>query len=582
MLTGNYVTGGQPKGTAWARTFFWSAVSAIALSGCTAAQHRRSADKEVYGIIQRVEGQVFSRTNAFTIDTVHSARKPQDILPNELIEDRLQTNRRVLTLEAALDLAVNNSRRYQTEKERLYLTALTLTGERYAFGPQFFAGSSASYNRGSDGERFGTVNSQAGVNQLLKSGGSLGVSLANDILRYYTGDPRRSVVSTVSVNLLQPLLRGFGRNHPAVESLTQAERNVVYAIRNYGFFQEDFAVEIVNDYVNLLAQKDSIRNRYTNYLGRAQSTIRLEQRAKDRDRLVDVDQARQAELGAKNNYVNAVAGYRNALDQFKIKLGLTLGEKVDLDDHALDEIEQTGLVPVPLNPEEAYRLAVRKQMQILNGIDRFEDSKRKVRVAADRLRADLNLFADASLDSEAPTDYTNFNPDKIRAGAGLQLDLPIDRLRERNNYRATLVSFEVELRNLTLTLDTLKDNIDRGLRTLDQRRQNYQIQKIALDVANRRVRSTTVLQQAGRAEVRDVVDAQDAQIAAQNAVTAALVTYQEARLQLMLDIGALDSASPRFWLKDQLAAFLPGGVPAPAPTEPAEKPVQPPEQFFNN
>src|SRR5262249_9722982 len=159
-----------------------------------------------------------------------------------------------------------------------------------------------------------------------------------------------------------------------------------------------FAVEIVNDYFDLLAQKDNIRNRYTNYLGRVQATERLEAR-KDRERQIDVDQARQAELTARNNYINAVAIYRNALDQFKIKLGLTLGEKLYLDDTAFDEVERTGLVPVPLDPGLGYRLAVEKQLEILNAIDRFEDSKRKVRVAANRLKADLNVVADASLRS---------------------------------------------------------------------------------------------------------------------------------------------------------------------------------------
>src|SRR5690606_10540 len=138
------------------------------------------------------------------------------------------------------------------EKERLYLTALTLSGERYNFGPQFFANTSANYDRTPDGERIGSVNSRVGVNQLLKSGGRVGATIANDLLRYYTGDPRRSAVSILSVNLFQPLLRGFGKYNPAVESLTQAERNLVYAVRNFSFFQDTFAVEIVNDYFDLL------------------------------------------------------------------------------------------------------------------------------------------------------------------------------------------------------------------------------------------------------------------------------------------------------------------------------------------
>ena len=567
-----------------ARSLLPVLAGALLLSGCSTGHYRRSADKETYGIVQQYEAKIFGHTNAFTIDTAYSARKPEAIPPAELIEDRLQTGQRTLTIAQSLDLAVSRSRRYQTAKETLYLEALNLTGSRYAFGPQFFANSAATLTRDSTGDQFGEVKSQMGVNQLLKSGGTLSASLANDILRYYTGDPRRSLVSTLSVNLTQPLLRGFGRNNPAVEKLTQDQRNVVYAVRNYSFFQDQFALEILVDHFNLLAQKDIMRNRYTNYLGRVQSTKRLEARASDRERLADVDQARQAELTAKDNYVNAIASYRNSLDQFKIKLGLPLGEKLALDDRELDELEQNGLVPAPLDPVAAYRVATEKQLEILNSIDKYEDAKRKIRVAANQLQADLNVVGGADLASGEQNDYSRFNPDKVRANVGLELNLPFDRLLQRNSYRATLVSFEAALRTFTLTLDTLKESIDQGLRTLEQSRQNYEIQKNALELANRRVESTTMLLEAGRAEVRDLVDAQDAQIAAQNAVTAALVGYQQTRLQLMLDIGALDTDVPKFWLKDHLAAFLPGKTPAsghPPSSESKDQAVLPPDQYFS-
>jgi outer membrane protein TolC len=332
----------------------------------------------------------------------------------------------------------------------------------------------------------------------------------------------------------------------------------------------------------LLAQQQNIQNRYTNYLGRVQSTKRLEARAHDREQLADVDQVRQAELSAKNNYVNSVALYRNALDQFKIKLGLPVGEKLTLDPNHLREIETNGLVTASLDPEAAYRYAVSNQVNILTAIDKFEDSKRKIRVAADRLRAELNLIGNASIPTDNSEDYTNFDPDKYRAGVGLELNLPFDRLSERNTYRATLVSFEAELRNLTLTLDNLKDGIQSGLRTLDQRRQNYEIQKNALELANRRVRSTTLLLEAGRAEVRDLVDSQDAQISTQTAVIAAQVDYQQARLELLLQIGALDSSVGKFWLRDQLATLDALSNNATRQAAAGEQPVLPPDAYLTN
>jgi hypothetical protein len=93
-----------------------------------------------------------------------------------------------------------------------------------------------------------------------------------------------------------------------------------------------------------------------------------------------------------------------------------------------------------------------------------------------------------------------------------------------------------------------------------------------------------MLLEAGRAEVRDLVDAQDSQINAENAVTAALVDYQQTRLQLLLDIGALDTEAPKFWLKDQLASYIPGSAPVSGnrpPAQSGEQPVLPPENYFD-
>jgi hypothetical protein len=295
------------RGAATAFTFgALSLLTFLVFSGCTARHYRERADKEVYGILQQAHVQVFG-TNVVFATEILSSPDPHQISPDQVIGDRNAAGVRDLSIDQALQLAVQNSRRYSTEKERLYLTALTLSGERYAFNPHPFASAAANFDRQSNGEKLGSARAQFGATQLLKTGGSIGFRVANDLLRYYTGDPRKSVVSVISVDLFQPLLRGFGKYNQAVESLTQAERNVIYAVRDYNFFQQEYAISIVSDYFNLLQQKDVVRNRYTNYLSRVQATERLEARFQgQRERAIDVDQARQAELSARNNYVNAV------------------------------------------------------------------------------------------------------------------------------------------------------------------------------------------------------------------------------------------------------------------------------------
>ncbi len=412
----------------------------IVLPGCTASHYRRSTDKEVYSIIQQVDMKVFGQTNAFTIDTRYSGRKPTDILPTEIIEDRTATNRRVISLQEALDLAVMHSPEYQSRKEQLYLSALSLTGSRYEFSPQFFANSTPQITGTPSGAEIGSVKSQVGVSQLLKSGGRLSLALGNDLVRYFTGKPdvvaRNSAINTLSVDLTQPLLRGFGINDPAVESLTQAERNVVYAVRDFSLYQQDFARGVVDAYFALATQKATVRNNYGNYTNRVETTRYLEARSVDRVAQSAVDDARTAELEARTSYINSLAAYLTLADNFKMRLGLPLSEQLFLRNEDLEELIAAGVKPLDVDSRAAFSLCLQRQMDVLNAIDRFEDSKRKVRVAADQFRADLNLFANATLSSVEPDDYVNFDPQKVRYTAGVRLNLPVDRLRERNTYRA--------------------------------------------------------------------------------------------------------------------------------------------------
>lgn len=535
----------------------------ILLCGCTASHYRRAADKEVYKIIDQVESRVFGQTNAFSIETRYSSRKPSEILPPEIIEERSRTNQRVLSLSEALDLAVEHSREYQAQKEQLYLSALSLTGARYQFTPNFFADSTADISGTGSDTQIGSVGSRVGVSQLFKSGGQLSVSLANDLLRYFIGKPagaaRNSAIDTISVNLSQPLLQGFGWNDPAVENLTQAERNTVYAVRTFSQNQKQFDMNIVNDYFNLLSQKATVRNNYTNYLRRVDLFKYTEARAVDRVRAADVEDARTAELTARISYINSVAGYLTQLDGFKLRLGVPVSDALYLNDSDLRDLESAGLIPVAMNGDEAFDVAVDANLDILNAIDRFEDSKRKVRIAADQLKPGLTLFANASVSSDPPDDYADFDPNRIRYQAGLSLDNLVDKLPIRNNYRATIISFESQLRSLVASLDGLRDRIERGFRSLEQQRQNFISRQASLAVAARRVDMNQTLLEAGRVQVRDLREAQDALIEAQNNLTDSIVSYLDARLQLLFDIGILTTSDDHFWLRDPLATE-PGGI----------------------
>ncbi|MBN2506442.1 MAG: TolC family protein [Verrucomicrobia bacterium] len=558
----------------------WVLAMGAWLAGCSTGHYRKAADTEVYEIIQQAEEEVFGQHSAFTIETLYSSRRVTEIGAAEIVRQRQEPGALRLSLEEALALAVKNSREYQTEKERLYLTALSLTGARYAFTPKFLAGGSASVDRNTEGDVSAGAKPKISLSQLLQTGASLGASIAGDFLRFYTGDPARSAISTISVNLAQPLLRGAGKSIVA-ENLKQAERNVIYAIRTYSHYQRQFLVHIVTGYFELLQGKDQLVNAYNDYQRRLETIQYTEARGRaGRQKGVEVDEARSEELTAKNSYILAATAYRNNLDRFKLTLGLPLSTRIELDDAPLAELKASGLLPLSVDSQRALAIAVEHHLELLNQIDRFEDDKRQVRIAANRLKADLNIFADASLQSEPPTDYTTFDIEKVRAGAGIELDLPIDRLRERNEYRSTLVSFEAAIRALGLALDNKKDQIERGLRNLDASRRSYVIQTNAVAIAERRVEGEQLSLQAGLRTVRNVRDAQDILVRSQNALTEATVSHLAVRLQLLLDIGVLNTDLAHFWKRaDAVTLSLEpasaGGGPSSGPDE-----VLPPDRIL--
>jgi outer membrane protein TolC len=162
----------------------------------------------------------------------------------------------------------------------------------------------------------------------------------------------------------------------------------------------------------------------------------------------------------------------------------------------------------------------------------------------------------------------------------VELDLPLNRKLERNSYRSSIVTFERRLRGLSAFLDDVKNDLRADLRTLEQSRQSYDIQNRAKQLADRRVESSELSLQAGRVQVRDVVDAQTARVQAYNAATAALVDYHLTRMRLLLDLGILNTEKEKFWLEygDLPKAAEPAAPPVPA----ANTQLITPEQLFQN
>lgn len=518
----------------------------LLLVGCSAGHHHKKADEQVYQILKQAEKHVFGKSKAFTVDTKYSNRNPNDIEASQLLAESQSGGELTLNIDQALSYAASNSREYQSQKEELYLAALSLTGVRNSFGPNFSSTASGRARNQPDGDVRGTANLNQRISQNLTTGGNYSLALANDLLQYFSGDPRKSAGSVISLNILQPLLRGAG-SKIAAERLTQANRNVIYAIRDYHHFQNTFSIDIVINYLRLMQQKESVSNQYKNYISRKKNTEYLRARSVDRASPQEVSDSEQGELQAKNSWINAKSRYQTSLDDFKITLGAPSSKKLNLTDTELDKLVKSGLQPLVVNERQAFNLALKNRLPLINDIDRFDDSKRQVVIAANQLKAQVNFIAAASLAStDGRIDKLNLN--NLSSQVGVELNLPINRINERNDYRRSLIRFQSSVRSLSRTYDSLNNLIIRRVREVQQFKQNYEIQLNAVKLAENRVEGNRLRFQAGTIIFRRLSESQDDLISAQNAVTASLIDYLDARLQLYTDIGILDPNASNYWL----------------------------------
>jgi outer membrane protein TolC len=540
--------------------------TACILSGCSTKYYRKSADREVGRIIAQKSAAVPNMDPRFTIEQTNNVQLNGYPLLTNIAEflgpaADSERNAKVITLENALEIAVRHSRLYQNNKESVYLQALALTLARHQFDPIFFGRGRGDYQTITEEVQVGidaltgepkvlsggsalieqnriSASGSAGVNWLLKSGARLSAAFTTDFLRYLTGDPRAFTSSQVAGTLIQPLWRGAGFK-VTMENLTQAERDLLYALREFTRFRKEFSVDVATGYYRVLQARDAAAN---SWLGLQNFRKNVEREralaAEGRRTQASLGLIQQNELTTEAGWVNAIRSYKQSLDNFKIQLGLSTDANVVLDPR---ELEHLAILHPDLSAEDAIRVALANRLDLDNARNQYEDATRKIGIAANQLRPQIDLVASGGINSEPNTDggFALPDPDRYHWSAGLDVDLPFDRKAQRNAYRAALITQARSARQLEQTEDQVKLQVRDDWRNLDQAKRSYEIAELGVALSQRRLEEEELRAQVGRGTARDLVDAQNDLIRSKNDRTQALVAHTIARLQFWSDMGIL-------------------------------------------
>ena len=90
------------------------------------------------------------------------------------------------------------------------------------------------------------MNNGTGFSKILPTGALLLLNFSNQTVFDFLNPKNTISVTILNFDAIQPLLRGGGEA-VALESLTQAERNLLYQIRNYARFRKELYVEIASN-----------------------------------------------------------------------------------------------------------------------------------------------------------------------------------------------------------------------------------------------------------------------------------------------------------------------------------------------
>jgi outer membrane protein TolC len=458
-----------------------------------------------------------------------------------------------LSLDDALRLGARNNRKYQTQKETVYQRALTLDTERYAFDTTF-TGFLLGTLTGKPEITKDYAQAGAGAKRKFEQGTTLAGNMAIDVTKMIRDD-WHSFAWTGDLTATIPLLRGSGRDIVR-EPLTQAERDLDYAILTFERYRQTYALSIAKAYYNVLSYAQNMRNSEGNATRLEQNWKRAEMmfKAGRMDR-IQVDQARTDLLTARQSIITTQKSYENALDNFKILLGLSPDAPIALRDEELARLQDAMAAKARDQPDaltdypaegEAQNIALTERRDLFVARGDLVDAERAVLVSADALRADITVEGGVTYDAKR-RQHKDSVDDAIATTAKLKFSAPWDRRKERNAYRKALIALEQSRRALEEDEDAVKNEVRAGYRDLVAARALYENKVEAFKVAQKRVESNDLFMQSGRSSMRDILEAESALLTAQNALCSAVVEWRMCDLSLRTAMGILAVGDDGAW-----------------------------------
>lgn len=365
--------------------------------------------------------------------------------------------RLVLSLKDAVMLAMRQNPNVLSGEIDRIVDKYNLRSAEYAFEPQLTLSGGANFEKNSSQQTY-----NLGPNVLLTN--SIGTSFDFKAGQNFTKEPGLDINDshTVSLNITQPLIKGFGR-----DVVLAALRDAYDAEETNKLKLKDTVIKAINsvvtDYRTFIQDKNDLSTA-RNSLKRAELTVVKDRALIKAGRMAKAD-AGQSKENVESNKISLLSA-ENKLDQQRLKLlediGLNPRTNIIIDD-------KVPLKKIPIPDEAAsIKLALANNIDYVTTVIGLATFKRAVITAEDADKPQLDLTGDI-LSTSGP----NGNLTSISSGAGssdsasigLTFSAPIGNVTNK----ASIVTDKIALEKAEIALAESKRKLIQSV--LNDRRQ---------------------------------------------------------------------------------------------------------------
>jgi outer membrane protein TolC len=529
-------------------------VALLSAASCTASWYHDDADEEVDEILREFDAQALG----------HRAEHLQMPVPEKVAEPAPAEEAAaegkaaeepaappapepdapplLLDLRKTLEIAVTSSRDYLTSKESLYLQGLGYSFTRFNYGPQWSSAVNYVWGDGDGTTDTSGFGGSVGVSQLLPTNGT--ISLDAGLARFMNRDDLGRVddwSTTTGISFTQPLLRGAGYDLYR-ESLTQAERNMVEAIRRFELFRQDYVISIADQFYGLVSQKRKLANVELDLetaifdANRAEALYLV-----GRERNEGVIQAKRRRLEAESTATDARVDYQRAVESFLIQLGLDPKTRVEFAE------DEPSFEPVSFDRESAIAAAMENRLDVQSQRAAIEDAERNFVLARNNLLPDLNVSANygsSGIGHGGPADAL---PNTWNRSASVSLEIPLQTIDRRNAWRQAEISIDQTRRGWQEFADSVVSSVEDQLRQLENTEKQLEIAKESLQDEEDAAYKLDIELQRGDVGSKELIEARAKKITVQNSLVDFNVDHFIQRLRLYRNLGILFIDQKGYW-----------------------------------